>query len=250
MFPPIYHAHHGTYLEDLPFWQALASQQGGPILELGCGTGRVLIPLAEAGHRVVGLDNDLEMLHFLRRRKPENRSPLVFLADMAGYHLVQQFPLIIMPCNTLSTLGEEQRPRVFACLRRHLAPDGVFAASLPNPVVLRAMPRRGDEEIEEMLEHPETNGPLQVSSEWRRSKQAFTVTWHYHHLRTDGMVERLSVRARHSLAMVETYQAELQQAGLKIEALYGDFDRSAYTEESPNLVIVARGTPQTPKPPI
>ncbi len=240
MFPPIYHVHHGMYLEDLAFWKALAAQHGGPILELGCGTGRVMLPLLEGGYAVTGLDNDLDMLRFLMPRIPAGGARRVFLADMAAYHLAQPFQLIIMPCNTLSTLAEEERQRVFACLRRHLSPGGVFAASLPNPAVLRAMPARGEEEIEEMLEHPETKGPLQVSSAWQRSKQAFTVTWHYDHLRPDGMVERLSVRVRHSLASLETYQAELRQAGLEIQALYGDFDQSAYTAESPDLILVAR----------
>ena len=58
MFPQLYHAHHNRSLEDLPFWLELAAQAGDPILELGCGTGRVLIPLAQAGYHTIGLDND------------------------------------------------------------------------------------------------------------------------------------------------------------------------------------------------
>lgn len=243
MFPPIYHAHHGMYVEDLAFWKALAAQQGGAILELGCGTGRVLLPLLAAGHPVTGLDNDLEMLRFLMKRLPVGSPRRIFLADMADYYLSERFPLILMPCNTLSTLLEADRQRVFACLRRHLSAGGRFAASLPNPLVLKEMPARGEEEVEEFLEHPETKGALQVSSSWRRSKQAFTVTWHYDHLRPDGMVERLSVRARHSLATLETYEAELRQAGLEIERVHGDFDGSDYTPESPNLILVARACP-------
>lgn len=240
MFPPIYHAHHGKYVEDLPFWEALAAAHPGAVLELGCGTGRVLLSLQAAGYRVSGLDNDLEMLRFLMRRIPAGEPRRIFLADMAAYHLAQQFQLILMPCNTLSTLAEAARQRVFACARSHLPAGGCFAASLPNPTVLREMPARGEEEVEEFLEHPETQGVLQVSSAWRRSKGAFTVTWHYDHLRPDGMVERLSVRVSHSLAVLETYQAELQQAGLKIEQVFGDFDRSGYDAESPNLILVAR----------
>jgi ubiquinone/menaquinone biosynthesis C-methylase UbiE len=48
MFPQLYHIHHNAHTEDLPFWLKLAQQQGGPVLELGCGTGRVLIPLIQA----------------------------------------------------------------------------------------------------------------------------------------------------------------------------------------------------------
>ncbi len=58
LFPLFYHAQHQNYLEDLPFWLGLAATQGSPILELGCGSGRVLLPLALAGHRVLGIDND------------------------------------------------------------------------------------------------------------------------------------------------------------------------------------------------
>ena len=57
------------------------------------------------------------------------------------------------------------------------------------------------------------------------------------------MACRLSVRVRHTLAVLETYQAELRQAGLEIEQVYGDFDRSDYTPESPNLILVARAFP-------
>ena len=240
MFPPIYHAHHGQYVEDLPFWQDLVAQAPGAILELGCGTGRVLLPLQAAGYAVTGLDNDLEMLRFLMQRIPAGEPRRIFLADMADYHLSQQFEWILMPCNTLSTLSDEERQRVFACLGRHLKKGGTFAASLPSPLALRQMPARGEEEVEEFLEHPDTGGVLQVSSAWRRTRQAFEVTWHYDHLRPDGMVERLSVRVRHSLDTLETYQAELCQAGLEVVQVYGDFDRSAYTDESPDLILLAR----------
>ncbi|MCU0485520.1 MAG: class I SAM-dependent methyltransferase [Anaerolineales bacterium] len=240
MFPPIYHAHHGQYVEDLPFWQHLVAQAPGAILELGCGTGRVLLPLQAAGYAITGLDNDLEMLRYLMQRIPAGQPRRIFLADMAQVHLAQQFQWILMPCNTLSTLSVEERPQVFSCVRRLLNEGGVFAASLPSPLALRQMPARGEEEVEEFLEHPDTGGVLQVSSAWKRTKQAFEVTWHYDHLRPDGMVERLSVRVRHSLDSLEVYQAELRQAGLELVQVYGDFDRSAYTAESPSLIFLAR----------
>jgi hypothetical protein len=158
---------------------------------------------------------------------------------MTDYHLEQRFGLILMPCNTLSTLTHEERLRAFERVRAHLREGGVFAASLPNPLVMRGMQRRGEEEVEELLEHPETGGPLQVSSAWTRSKEAFTVTWFYDHLRPDGMVERLEVRVRHDLRRLEDYQAELEQAGLRLQAVYGDFDRSDYGVEAENLILVA-----------
>src|SRR5512139_2330905 len=119
MFPQLYHAHHNRYLEDIPFWLELAAQHGDPVLELGCGTGRVLLPLVRAGHRVVGLDNDLSMLHFLRSHLDTTLQPApeVFVADLAAFRLAVRFPLIILPCNTFSTLSAEIRRVALQCVR-------------------------------------------------------------------------------------------------------------------------------------
>jgi SAM-dependent methyltransferase len=242
MFPSLYHAHHSLHPEDLPFWLELAHKQSGLILELGCGTGRVLIPLLAAGFRAYGLDYDLEMLRFLRFNLPlgqQNELP-VFLADMADFRLAMQFPLILLPCNTLSTLAPEQRLATLACVRLHLVPGGLFAASLPNPLILAEMPRRGPEEIEETFPDPVSGDPVQVSSAWRRGAHHFTVTWHYDRLLPDGQVERLTAQASHSLEPAEAYFAALEQAGLHVSTVYGDFDRSPYTADSPYLILVAR----------
>ena len=98
MFPALYHAHHSLHPEDLSFWLELAQEQPGPLLELGCGSGRVLLPLLESGSQAYGLDNDLEMLRFLRGNlSPDSHpAPLVFQADMAHFHLALQFSLIIL----------------------------------------------------------------------------------------------------------------------------------------------------------
>jgi len=241
MFPSLYHAHHNLHPEDLPFWLDLARQQSGPLLELGCGTGRVLLPLLEAGFQAYGLDSDLEMLRFLRLSLPagQQSEPPLFLADMAHFRLALHFPLILLPCNTLSTLSPAERLSTLVCVHAHLAPGGLFAASLPNPLVLAEMPRRGAEEIEETFPHPVSGDPVQVSSAWRRSAGHFTVTWHYDHLLPAGQVERLTAQAVHSLEPPEVYFAALEEAGLPAVAVYGDFDRSPYTSDSPYLILVA-----------
>jgi SAM-dependent methyltransferase len=241
MFPLLYHTHHSLHMEDLPFWLELAGQHPGGILELGCGTGRVLLPLLQAGHWVFGLDNDLEMLRFLRGSLPSRRQGKapVFLADMAHFHLAREFPLILLPCNTWSTLPPKKRQAALGCIRAHLAGGGVFALSLPNPAALAELPRRGEEEVEETFTHPHSGCPVQVSSAWRRSKGHFTVLWHYDHLLPDGQVKRLTAQVQHSLEQPKVYIWELEQAGLQIGAVYGDFDRSPYTAESPALILVA-----------
>jgi hypothetical protein len=80
---------------------------------------------------------------------------------------------------------------------------------------------------------------VQVSSSWRRAKHTFTLTWTYDHLFPDGTVERLNVDTVHYLVSAEQYLDDFRHAGFKISAVYGDYDRSAYTSGSPSLIILA-----------
>jgi len=242
MFPQLYHAHHNRYLEDVPFWLELAAQHGDPVLELGCGTGRVLLSLARAGHRVIGLDNDMSMLHFLRSNLEATLQPApeVFVADLATFRLAVRFRLIILPCNTFSTLPAESRRVALQCVRMHLQPGGLFATSVPNPRLLLDLPARSEAQVEDEFTNPLTGNPVQVSSAWRRTKTHFMVTWYYDHLFPDGTIQRLTSEVRHELACAQDYMDDIRAAGLDIEAVYGDFDHSAYDPQSPYLLIIAR----------
>jgi SAM-dependent methyltransferase len=236
MIAPLYHAHHAPYQEDLPFWLDLARRSGGPVLELGCGTGRVLIPLLEAGFRAVGLDSDREMLRFLHSLSP---SAPVLQADMAAFHLAASFSLIILPCNTLSSLPDATRLQVYAQVADHLHPGGRFAFSIANPALLAELPEIGEPELEETLTHPYTGYPVQVSSAWRRTPERFILSWHYDHLRPDGNIDRRTIETHHSLQPVEAYQRELEAAGLHLLETWGDFDRSHFNEDSPSWITLA-----------
>lgn len=241
MLARLYHAHHERHLEDLPFWLELARQRGSPILELGCGSGRILLPLGRAGYPVVGLERDTDVLSILREAMEPGMADQVELVqgDMAAFKLGRRFPLIIMPCNTISTLSATQRQGTLECVREHLQPDGLFAASLPNPAVLKRLPRHSEPEIEESFPHPLDGEPVQVSSAWERQAQSITITWHYDHLLPDGRVERVSTQVSHALAPVETYLAELEAAGLYLAERFGDFNRSPYSSQAPSLILLA-----------
>ncbi len=230
-------------MEDLPFWLALAAQAGGPVLELGCGTGRILIPLAQAGFRVIGLDRDRAMLKYLQANAVDQHTSNYFLiqADIDHFCLATQFPLILLPCNTLSTLTAAQRRSCLEGVRRHLLPGGIFATSLPNPVMLEHLPARSESQPEEEFIHPRTGHPVQVSSAWRRTKQLFTVTWHYDHLFPDGTVDRTTVAVAHQRMPLDAYLVDFKAAGLAKSKLYGDYDYSLYSDDSPGLIILATG---------
>ena len=133
--PSIFDLHHSKETGDINFWSSLAEQMGGPILELGCGTGRLLKPLIEAGHHAIGLDINFPALAYAK--KSVNKSLFariqVFQSSMDQFHLNERFNLIFLACNTLSTLSGETRINAYKRINMHLHNGGIFAASFPNP---------------------------------------------------------------------------------------------------------------------
>jgi SAM-dependent methyltransferase len=240
MLPQLYHAHHNRYLEDLPFWLSLVEQTGDPVLELGCGTGRVLKPLAEAGHRTIGLDYNFSMLEFFKSNIGSIIiKPQLIAADISRFNLATSFQLIFLPCNTFSTLDDSHRIGCLASIHHHLAHGGIFAVSLPNPAILKVLPARSASQLEDEFYHPQTGNPVQVSSSWTRTKRNFTLTWTYDQLFPDGTVEHLDVKTDHYLTTFENYVSEIENAGLALVEAYGDFNRSAYHPDSPHLILIA-----------
>ena len=238
----LYHAHHSLHMEDLTFWLELASRQGDPVLELGCGTGRLLLPLAQAGRQVFGLDRDASMLAVLQENLRSANMPHaeVFQADAGAFHLGAAFRLILLPCNTLSTLPPATRRAMLSRAAQHLAPGGLFAASLPNPGLFSHLPARSAAQVEEVFPHPRDGRPVQVSSGWRRSAGYFTIDWVYDHLQADGTIRRMRARAPHRLDPAERYQHEIERAGLEVIDQYGDFNGRPFQKRSPFLILIAK----------
>jgi SAM-dependent methyltransferase len=233
--------HLGFYLEDIPFWEKLARQSTGPILELGCGTGRVLLSLAQIERPVYGIDNERNVLALLRSRITPNQKKYtrIIQADTAAFHFDLHFGLIIAPCNTYSTFSNKNRLRTLSGIRFHLHEDGVFALSLPNPTTIKHLPARSEPELEEIFPHPLDGEPVQVSSSWELSDRFITVQWHYDHLLPDGGIERSSTQIKHNLISTRDYLAEIRSAGFRINNTYGNYDRSPHQQDSPNLIILA-----------
>ena len=242
LYPLLYHAHHSQQSEDIQFWLNLSASQGDPVLELGCGTGRVLIRLAEAGYRVFGIDQEPDMLAFLTNNCPIGAKHLIHLiqADMTAFHLNQTFPLIICPCNTLSTLFSKQRRLALRYIQRHLHTSGLLAASMPNPHLLRKLPAQTNPEIEEVITHPVSGHPVQVSAAWVRKRRELVIDWHYDHLFPDGQIERTTIHIKHDLVPPEVYVREFELAGLHIYETYGNFDGSPFNIDSPHLILLAQ----------
>jgi SAM-dependent methyltransferase len=120
----------GSYGADLPLWEELAAGADGPVLELGCGTGRVALHLARRGHRVLGLDRDRELIASLRERA-QDVALTATVGDARDFELEQPVALVLAPMQVLQLLpGRADR---VACLRRAAAallPGGRVAAAI------------------------------------------------------------------------------------------------------------------------
>jgi len=123
------------YVADLPLWRRLAADANGPVLDLGCGTGRVALDLASRGTDLTALDSDPALVRALRARARQRRLPMrTHVADARSFDLGRRFDLVIAPMQVAQLLGgPEGRARMLAMARRHLFRGGRLAVALADP---------------------------------------------------------------------------------------------------------------------
>ena len=245
-FARFYDIETADIVADLPFWLSLARRTGGPILEVACGTGRVFVPLAEAGFDVVGVDISPAMLEVgrakLRERNLAERVDLI-LADALDLALGQRFPLAIIALNSFGHFYQEGEPeRALDRLSEHLAPGGLLALDLPNPTPGAFGDTTG------LLLHDYTRVGPEPSSQLVKLRsqsldhiaQIIDVHCFFDEVAATGQVKRTLT----SFALRYFYRNELrllcERSGLILEATYGNYDLGELDEDSPRMIAVAR----------
>jgi SAM-dependent methyltransferase len=236
--------------DDLAFYVDLAREAaaaGEGVLELGCGTGRVTLPIAAAGVSVVGLDSSPAMLDVARTKTPVGSSVRWVEADMRSLELGERFGLVVIPFRSflmLLTVADQ-----LACLdrvRAHLLPGGRLAFNVfnPDPAVIAAW--RGDHRGSlERLDANEGDSSGRTvhwqTNVYDTARQELDHTRLVEELSDEGaVISRVYRNLR--LRYVFRYEIEhlLARADFTVEALYGWFDRRPFTDTSDEMVWLAR----------
>ena len=236
---------------DVAFFVEAATTAGSPVLEVGCGTGRVLIPTARAGIDIVGLDLSPHMLAVCRERLQKEpdavRSRVRLLqADMRDFDLAQRFTLATIPFRPFQhLLTVEDQLACLSCIRRHLADDGVLILDLFNPSLDFLVTRPVGEELDEEPPFTTPDGRRVIRRQKTVAIDRFQQVGHYeliHYVtHPDGRQERL-VQA-FPMRYLFRFEAEhlLTRAGFALEHVYADYDKSPYGSKYPGeLLMVAR----------
>ena len=238
---------HRSLTTDLGFIGALAQARGGPVLELGCGSGRILLPLALDGWQVTGVDNSPAMLVLARHRLallPEDAARRVTLLegdirDLSAVVAGNKFALALVPYNTLMHFHEMDAGRLLRGAGRALLPGGQLFVDVANPFLLEAASYPGEKVFETSLIDPHSGEWVE---QWSRSSidvqdQVLNVTWTFRPQDTD-LPEETADFAYHYL-YPHQFELLLQRAGMRLRAILGDYEGSPFTEGSERLLILA-----------
>jgi SAM-dependent methyltransferase len=242
VFARLFDAQNRQFTEDLPFWLGQAERFRDPILELGSGAGRVLVPLAQAGYRVVGVDNNPHMLQRLDRRLPATLKARVttILADLDELPLSERFPLILSPCNTLAAFDEEDLEHLLLDLRTHLTDDGALAFEVPPPSA--GVPTSEQAEIVDSFHEPEHGADVQVSAAqtFDPVRQVASVHWRYDEMQQDGEVLRFERTVDYHLRSPQEFERTLGDANFDRVQFFGGYQGQPFTQNSEILLVLAR----------
>jgi SAM-dependent methyltransferase len=245
----LYDFAYWDFTEDAEFYANLARISDGPILELGAGTGRVAVRLAKAGFQVTGIDGSKSMLQRGRENMKAARIPAKRLqlieGSMMKFDLDAHFGTIIVAGNTFQHLltTADQRACI-ACVARHLAPAGIFAISIHSPASVPWDEGSGPASLrfDWVRRNPASRETItkMVASEPDSSRMVRHLTYIYDRSGADGVVRRTIFETDLRYSTQSEIELLLQEAGLRVTHVYGDYDLSPVGPDTEQLIFVAR----------
>jgi len=236
--------------KDIDFYIDYSRNAGGRTLELACGTGRILIPTAAAGCEITGLDFSTYMLSKCREKlgkQPKEVPERVKLiqGNMTGFDTGEKYSLVTIPFRSFQHLiTVEEQKACLSCIHKHLVPRGRLIIDVFHPIPDRLVPN--PKYTAEVEDFPETELPdgrklrrTNRTAGLHRERQYNDIEMIYHISYPDGRTERLV----QSFPMRYLYRYEMEhlltQSGFRIADFFGDFNKSAFATDSPEMIFIA-----------
>ena len=236
---------------DIDFFVQAALEADSPVLEVGCGTGRVLLPTARAGISITGLDHSEYMLDVCRaalKGEPAEVQERVILVqgDMREFALEQTFSLATLPFRPFQhLLTVEDQINCLTTIHQHLKPGGKLILDLFNPSLIHLTRDNIGEEVDLEPDFTTPEGIKVLRCNKTVSRDSFNQTNEieliYYLTHPDGREERL-VHA-FSMRYLFRFEAEhlLVRCGFEVEDIYADFNKNPFGTSYPGeLVFIAR----------
>lgn len=242
-----YEAENNDKTDDLAFYAELAEEYGAPILDVGCGTGRVVLHLAAAGYQTHGIDNEPAMLaraiSHLEDQADLRGTLHLYEGDILTFNFQQQFKLILMTYNALMHFHDQETQIVLLKrLRGLLAPDGLLVFDLPNAGEAFASQDSDYLTLERTFIEPETGHLVmqQSTSILDRVEQLMRVTWIYDEIEGDGAVKRTYAPVVLRYFFYTELELLLKLTGFEVDAVYGGMDGSPFEDGCERMIVLAK----------
>jgi len=243
-------AYAAMHLVDAPFYADLAREIGGPVLEIGCGTGRVLLPIARQGIEIHGVDNSAPMLEVLRENLARENADVrkrvkLHAGDMRTFRLQRTFPLVTIPFRPMQhmfTLADQIAALQSAAA--HLSETAVLALDVFYPKFEVLMLGIGEERLE--AEWPSPSDPdITIRRYYRKDavdkiNQTFSLTYIFRSYRNREVVAEENDTLKMSYYTYPHLRALFLLAGLDPVAEYGSFARTPLDNSSQEMIFVLR----------
>ena len=229
-----------TAPDDLPFYRDLLHQHGSPLLELGCGTGRVALDLAAEGADVVGVELHPAMLALAREKAQHAQLGITLaLGDLRSFDLDQKFALVLLTYNTLNHLLDlDSITRCFDSVKRHMDESTRFVVDTfqPSLAFLGGEPARKRQILRYLDPYTQDEVRLHEENHYDPATQHNRIVWTYEIDGRPQRTEELTMR----LFFPNELEALLRLSGFAIEARYGDYDRRPFGPTTSKQLTVCR----------
>lgn len=246
-----YDAEHQDKTDDLELYSELAAEHGEPIFEVACGTGRVLLHLAQAGYEAHGIDIEPAMLDRARHKAdalPEDvRSRLRFFqGDVLKFDTEQRYPLLILSYNALLHFHEQDdQLALLRRLRRWITDDGLLVIDMVNPGDSFGAQDTDALLLEKTFLDPDSGHLVMQSSvsSLDRTEQLLRVTWIYDEVTADGTVKRTFAPVVYRYIFYYELRLLLLLAGFEVDGVYGGTEFEPYEDGCDRMVVLAKPKP-------